>query len=157
MLEILFRGFWSTLFFLFEIVNLWKLAPRLHESSIFKVWRGLVLYIFVIFWGVGFGMAPGIDFEWLFDGFWEHCDFEIDEKRERFREWFLKGLKRACRSSGPPPKDIINRILSELKEILSPVPEGSSNQDRGLLPMIWHALGRWPGEFTLGPFWKSLW
>ena len=28
------------------------------------------------FWGVGFGMAPGMDFEVFLDGFWEHCGFQ---------------------------------------------------------------------------------
>ena len=52
-LGVLLRGVWTFFPFFFEIVNMWKLAPRLHESSIFKVWRGLVLYIFVFFcWGL---------------------------------------------------------------------------------------------------------
>ena len=40
----------------------------MHESSIFKVWRGLVLYIFVVFWGVVSG--------WLWECFFN--DFGMD-------------------------------------------------------------------------------
>ena len=51
--------------FFCEIVNMWKLAPRVHESSIFKVWRGLVLYIFVIFWVLVSGWLR----EWILSDF----------------------------------------------------------------------------------------
>ena len=44
---------------------MWKLAPRVHESSIFKVWRGLVLYIFVIFGGLVSGWLR----EWILSDF----------------------------------------------------------------------------------------
>ena len=45
-----------------------KLAPRVHESSIFKVGRGLVLYSFEIFGGLVSG--------WLRE--WILSDFVID-------------------------------------------------------------------------------
>ena len=64
-LGVLLRGCWITFSFFFEIVNMWKLAPRVHESSIFKVWRGLVLYIFVIFWGLVSGWLR----EWILSDF----------------------------------------------------------------------------------------
>jgi len=57
-----------------------------HESSIFKVWRGLVLYIFVVFGG----LVSGWLWEWILSDF--GMDFgsilasKIDEKRDRFRE-----------------------------------------------------------------------
>ena len=52
----------------------------------FKVWRGLVLFIFVIFWEFVSGWLRG----WILSDF--GMDFgsllasEIDEKRDRFRE-----------------------------------------------------------------------
>jgi len=95
-LGLLFRGFWIIVLYFFQIVNLWKLAPRPHESSIFKVWRGLVVYIFVI---VG-GLVSGWLREWILSDF--GMDFgsisasKIDEKRDRFREWFLNGGAVRC-------------------------------------------------------------
>ena len=65
----------------------------MHESSIFKVWRGLVLYIFVIVRG----LVSGWLWEWILIDFW--MDFssilasDIDEQRDRFRDVFLNGLK----------------------------------------------------------------
>ena len=60
-LGVLLRGFWTTFSFFLESVNMWKLAPRLHESSIFKVGRGLVLYSFEIFGGLVSGWLQ----EWI--------------------------------------------------------------------------------------------
>ena len=57
----------------------------MHESSIFKVWLGLVLYVFVVFWD----SVSGWLWEWVFSDF--GMDFgitlasEMDEKRDRFR------------------------------------------------------------------------
>ena len=57
----------------------------MHESSIFKVWLGLVLYVFVVLWG----SVSGWLWEWFFSDF--GMDFgsllasKIDEKRDRFR------------------------------------------------------------------------
>ena len=41
---------------------------------------------FCVFWGVGFGMAPGMDFTDFWMGFGSLLVSKIDEKRERFRE-----------------------------------------------------------------------
>ena len=112
---LLVRGFWITFCF-FEIVTLWKLAPRLHESSIFKVWRGLVLYIFVLFWGVGFGMAPGMDFEWFLDGFWEHFGFQNRWQTEAISGVIFEGSKKGATPiwiPDPKPRPPRLRILSK--------------------------------------------
>ena len=75
------------------------------------------------------------------DGFWEHFGFQNRCKTGAISGVIFEGSKKRTATIGdapwqsrPPPKDTINRILSELKETLSPVPKGNSNQDRGLLP-----------------------
>ena len=58
----------------------------MHERSNFKVWSGLVLYIFVVYWG----SVSGWLWESIFSDF--GMDFgsilasKIDEQRDRFRE-----------------------------------------------------------------------
>ena len=65
----------------------------MHESSIFKVWLGLVLYVFVVFWD----SVSGCLWEWILSDF--GMDFgsilasKIDEQRYQFRDLFLNGLK----------------------------------------------------------------
>ncbi len=48
---------------------LWKIAPRLGESTIFKVLEGLETLLFCYFFGYGFWMASGMDFLWFMGGF----------------------------------------------------------------------------------------
>ena len=85
-LGILLRGFWTTFSFFLESVNMSKLALRLHESSIFKVGRGLVLYSFESFWG----LVSAWLWEWILNDFGMDLGSllvsKIDEKRDRFRE-----------------------------------------------------------------------
>ena len=45
-------------------------------------------------------MAPGMDFNKFWDRFGGLLASEIDEKRDRFRELFLNGLKIGFRSLG---------------------------------------------------------
>ena len=58
----------------------------MHERSIFKVGRGLVLYSFVICWGLVSGWLR----EWILSDFGMDLGgllaSKIDEKRDRFRE-----------------------------------------------------------------------
>ena len=58
----------------------------MHERSIFKVGRGLVLYSFVIF----LGLVSGWLREWILSDFGMDLGSllasKIDEKRDRFRE-----------------------------------------------------------------------
>ena len=58
----------------------------MHESSIFKVWLGLVLYVFVVLWG----SVSGWLWEWIFSDFRMDVGIilasEIDEQRDRFRQ-----------------------------------------------------------------------
>ena len=83
----------------------------MHESSISKVWLGLVLYTFVVYWG----SVSGWLWEWIFNVF--GMDFgsilasKIDEKRDRFRESFLKVLWRGpaeINSLGKSPGEVDN-------------------------------------------------
>ena len=58
----------------------------MQESSIFKVWLGLLLYVFVVLGG----SVSGWLWEWIFSDF--GMDFgsvlvsKVDEKRDSFRE-----------------------------------------------------------------------
>ena len=83
----------------------------MHESSIFKVSLGLVLYVFGVFWG----SVSGCLWECFFCDFGMDSGsilaFKIDEKRDRFRESFLKVLWRGpaeINSLGKSPSEVDN-------------------------------------------------
>ena len=53
-----------------------KTSTALARQLDFQGLEGFGSVYFCYFLGVGFGMAPGMDFEWFGDGFREHFGFE---------------------------------------------------------------------------------
>ena len=53
----------------------------------FQGLEGFGSVYFCYFVGVGFGMAPGMDFEWFWDGFWEPFGFG-----NRRKTWSISGV-----------------------------------------------------------------
>ena len=63
-----------------------KTSTALARQLDFQGLEGFDSVYFCYFLGVGFGMAPGMDFEWFWTDLGSILASKIDEKRERFRE-----------------------------------------------------------------------